>query len=236
MDIERVGRLLEELANRGRITRRPVDDDPAIALHIPGLSLRLVGSEKVAEGPLLRWTISSYSVLLLKRMLRVAEMLDDPTTRIRFLNLADRIWAHVKMRQMNAPEVRGLWDEPTQAFEGANLPLYGQPSWYHAERVIEALVGAANVTQSAPTPADEVTELAEQLLAEAEHLFDRELLRGTDDTGEQMRQSFQVVDAQLRRARDLMRNRPGTAMVLASDVLQRLDAMDAARQETTRIT
>ena len=51
VDVERIGRLLEELANHGRITRRPTADDPAVALHVPGMRLRLVGSEKVAEGP-----------------------------------------------------------------------------------------------------------------------------------------------------------------------------------------
>jgi hypothetical protein len=236
LDVERVGRLLEELANRGRITRRPVKDDPAIALHIPGMRLRLIGSQKVAEGPRLLWTVSSYSVLLLKRLLRVAELLDDPTTRIRFLNLADRIWDHVEQRQMTAPDVRGLWDEPTQAFTGTKFDSYGVPSWYHTERVIEVLVGAANVTETAPAAPDEMTEIAEQLLAEAEHLFDRERLRGTSDTGEKMRESFQVVDSKLRRARELLRERPGTATVLATDVLRMLDSLDAARRESTRIT
>lgn len=236
VDIERVGRLLEELANRGRITRRPVEDDPAVTVHIPGMLLRLIGSEKVSQGPLLAWTVSSYSVLLLKRLLRVAELLDDPTTRIRFLNLADRIWAHVKQRQLDAAEARGLWDEPTQAFPEIPWPRPNGPSWYHTERVVEVLVGAANVTQTPPTASDEISEMADQLVAEAEHLFDRERLRGTSDTGEQMRESFQVMDSQLRRARELLRNRPGTAIVLASDVLKMLDSLDAARQETSRIT
>src|SRR6202041_33442 len=56
VDVDRIGRLLDELANRGRITRRPLADDPAIELHVPGMRLRLVGSEKVAEGPRLQWT------------------------------------------------------------------------------------------------------------------------------------------------------------------------------------
>jgi hypothetical protein len=59
VDVDRIGNLLEELANRGRVTRRPVEDDPAINLHIPGMQLRLMGSEKVAEGPRLVWTVSS---------------------------------------------------------------------------------------------------------------------------------------------------------------------------------
>jgi hypothetical protein len=235
VDVEQVGRLLEELANRGRITRRPMKVDPAISLHMPGMRLRLVGTEKVGGGPRLRWTVSSYSVLLLKRLLRVAELLDD-TARIRFLDLADAIWAHVERRKMTTTSGRGLWDEPTQVFTTSKLPPHGIPSWYHTERVIEVLVSAANVTQALPAAATDLSEHAEQLVAEAEHLFDRERLRGTNDTGEQMRESFQVVGANLRRAREILRDRPGTASVLAGDVLRQLDTVDAARQDTARMT
>jgi hypothetical protein len=235
VDVEQVGRLLEELANRGRITRRPMKADPAISLHMPGMRLRLVGTEKVGGGPRLRWTVSSYSVLLLKRLLRVAELLDD-TARIRFLDLADSIWAHVERRKMTTASGRGLWDEPTQVFTTSKLPPHGIPSWYHTERVIEVLVSAANVTQALPAAATDLYEHAEQLVAEAEHLFDRERLRGTNDTGEQMRESFQVVGANLRRAREILRDRPGTASVLAGVVLRELDTVDAARQDTARMT
>ena len=77
VDVDRIGNLLEELANRGRVTRRPTENDPGIALHIPGMRLRLIGSEKVAEGPRLEWTVSSYTLLVLKRVLKVAQLLED---------------------------------------------------------------------------------------------------------------------------------------------------------------
>jgi hypothetical protein len=236
LDIERIGRLLEELANRGRITRRPVADDAAVALHMPGMRVRLMGSEKVAEGPRLQWTVSSFTLLVLKRLLRVAELIDDNAARVRFLDLADLMWNHIERRRIEAIKGRGLWDEPTQVFTGTSYHAYGEPSWYHTERVIEVLVAAANVTQTAPAATDELMEYAQQLLAEAEHLFDQEKLRGTNDTGEQMREGFQVVDANLRRARGLLRNRPGTAATLAGDVLRQLDLIDAARQDTARMS
>jgi hypothetical protein len=236
LDVDRIGRLLEELANRGRITRRPLDDDPAIALHLPGMRLRLVGSEKVAEGPRLQWTVSSFSVLVLKRLLRVAELIQDSAARMRYLDLADEIWRHVECRQIESGHARGLWDDPTQVFTGTSIAPYASPSWYYTERVMEALVAAANVTQSQPTPTSAVIESAQQLLAEAEHLFDLERLRGTNDTGEQMRETFQIVGAKLRRARELLRDRPGTATVLAGDVLRDLDTIDAARQDTARMS
>ena len=235
-DIARIGTLLEELANRGRVTRRPTANDSGIDLHIPGMFLRLNGSEKVAEGPQLQWTVATYTLLVLKRVLRVAELLTDSSARTRVLDLADLIWSHVEVRRIEAGDGRGLWDEPTQVFLGTPHAPYGLPSWYKTERVIEALVGAANVTQRPPAPADGLVASASQLLAEAEHLFDLERLRGTNDTGEQMRESFQVVGTKLRRARALLRNRPGTASVLAQDVLRELDTVDAARQDTARMS
>jgi hypothetical protein len=236
VDVDRIGNLLEELANRGRVTRRPVEDDPAINLHIPGMQLRLMGSEKVAEGPRLVWTVSSYTLLVLKRVLKVAQLLEDSSDRTRFLDLADLIWTQIEGRRIETGNGRGLWDEPTQVFAGTAYAPYGVPSWYHTERVVEALVGAAAVTQTPTSASDELVDSARQLLAEAEHLFDRERLRGTNDTGEQMRESFQVVGAKLRRAREILRERPGTASVLAQDVLRELDMVDAARQDTARMS
>jgi hypothetical protein len=236
VDVERIGRLLEDLASRGRITSRPMQVDQAIELHMPGMQLKLVGSDKVGAGPRLQWTVSSYSMLVLKRLLRVAERLDDTAARSRFLTLADEIWRHVERRRMDTPSMRGLWDAPTQVFPNSFFPVYEMPSWYHTERVIEVLVAAANVTQAVPAATSELSEQAMHLLAEAEYLFDRERLRGTSDTGEQMRESFQVVSAKLRRARELLHDRPGTAIVLAGDVLRELDIVDAARQGTTRMT
>lgn len=236
VDVERIGRLLEELANRGRITRRPMADDPAISLHLPGMALPLVGSEKVDGGPQLQWVVSAYASLILRRLLRVAGLLDDPTLRIRFLDLADLIWEHIERRRIGSFEARGLWDEPTQVFTDTRYEMYRAPSWYHTGQVVEVLVAAAGAIGSLPVPADVLTQHAMLLLAEAEQLFDQERLRGTSDTGEQMREAFQVVGAKLRRARALIRDRPGTASVLASDVLRDLDMVDAARQDVTRMT
>jgi hypothetical protein len=234
-EADRIGRLLEKLAERGRITYRPTADDPAVALHIPGVRLRLIGSEKVAEGPRLQWTVPSFSSLILKRLLRVAQLLDDNADRARTLDLADRIWKHIERRRITAPDGRGLWDDPAQVFgDLPSAPEERRPSWHQTERVMEALVAAANVTESSATAAVDLLDSARQLLAEAEHLFDQERLRGTNDTGEQMRESFQVVAAKLQRARELLRERPGTATVLAGDVLRELDLIDVARQDIAR--
>jgi hypothetical protein len=236
VDVDRIGRVLEELANRGRITRRPMENDPAVALHMPGMRFRLIGSEKVGAGPRLAWTVSSYTLLVLKRLFRVAELLADSSVRTRYLDLADLMWGHVERRRIEKPSARGLWDDPMQVFAGTPFADYDIPSWYHTERIIEVLVAAANVTQSLSPPPFALLETASQLLAEAERLFDQERLRGTNDTGAQMRESFQVVGATLRRARELLRDRPGTASALALDMLRELDKLDAARQDTARMS
>jgi hypothetical protein len=235
-DADRIGRLLEKLAERGRITYRPTAHDPAVALHVPGVPQRLIGSEKVAEGPRLQWMVPSFSALILKRLLRVAELLDDNAARVRTLDLADQIWRHIERRRITAPGGLGLWDEPAQVFTSVSASRDGLPSWHQTERVMEALVAAASVTESSTAAAVTLLDSARQLLAEAEHLFDQERLRGTNDTGERMRESFQVVGAKLRRARELLRERPGTASVLAGDVLRELDTIDAARQDIARMS
>jgi hypothetical protein len=234
-DADRIGRLLEKLAERGRITYRPTTDDPAVALHMPGVRLRLIGSEKVEEGPRLLWAVPSFSSLVLKRLLRVSELVDNSAARVRTLDLADQIWGHIERRRIVAPHGRGLWDQPAQVFAGLSAAS-GGPSWHQTERVMEALVAAANVTQTQPTATSGLEASARQLLAEAEQLFAKERLRGTNDTGVAMRESFQVVDAKLRRAREVLKARPGTASVLAGDVLRELDMIDAARQDTARMS
>jgi hypothetical protein len=230
-DAERIGRLLERLAERGLITYRATtkNDSAVKELHAPGVRLHLIGSEKVGGGPLLRWTVPSYSFLLLKRLLRVAELLDDNAARVRTLDLADLIWRHIERRRITAPEAIGLWDEPSQVYTRLPRTASAEPSWHQTERVMEALVAAAQVTELASTAAPGLLENARQTLAEAEHLFDQEQLRGTNDTGKQMRETFQVVTTKLLRARDLLRERPATANMLANEVLSVLDSIDAAR-------
>jgi hypothetical protein len=234
VDLDRIRLLLAELANRGRITSRLTKDDSALALHVPGVRLTLFGSEKVDAGPTLQWTVPSYSVVVLKRLLRVAELLSDTSARVRALDLADQIWNHIELRRITAPESRGLWDEPAGVF--GTPPAPDGPSWHQTERVMEALVAAAIVIETPPTASPELVAHVGRQLAEAEHLFDQERLRGTNDTGEQMRESFQVVGSKLRRARELLSDRPATASALVGDVLRELDMIDAARQDTARMS
>jgi hypothetical protein len=96
--------------------------------------------------------------------------------------------------------------------------------------VVECLVLAANLLRRSPLRSEPLSELAGELLNEADHLFDRELMGGGGDAGPALRHALQNARASLRRARQLLSDRPGTAYVLASDVLRELDRLAAARQ------
>jgi hypothetical protein len=228
-ELGRVGRVLDDLANRGRINRRPLRNDPALDLHAPGVRLRLRGSEDAGDHPI-GWLVSNFAPLLLKRTFAIAQLVRDTDLRGNLLALADKVWDHLLTRRLGDGPGRDLWDQPCEAFDQLRT-RYEQPSWYYTERVIECLVGGASVVSRTPLHNTRLTEVATDLLYEADHLFDRELLSGSGEGGPSMRAVLQGVRANLRRAREILNDRPGTAAVLANEVLRDLDRLAAARQD-----
>ncbi|GAB3160024.1 SCO2524 family protein [Micromonospora sonneratiae] len=232
VELARVGRVLEELSNRARITRRPLDRDPSLALHSPGIRLPLVGSEQLDDGPRLRWIVSEFASLLFQRASNVASLLTDPTPRAKLLELADLTWDHLLRRRLDDGPSRGLWDQPGKVFR--QLPQrYDAPSWYHTERVVQGLIATANMLGRTPLRSDRLEVFARDLLNEAEHLYDIELLSGGTEAGPPIRQTLQIVQVYLRRAREILSERPATASSLANEVLRRLDELAAARRDVT---
>ncbi len=69
-DLRRLQPLLSELANRGRITRRSLNNDQAVEIHYPGLRISLDGAEVL--GPPLDWRLTDFSPLLLRRIAQAA--------------------------------------------------------------------------------------------------------------------------------------------------------------------
>jgi hypothetical protein len=228
-ELSRVGLILTELANRARITRRPFEDDPAVKLHSPGVAFELDGTEE-RGGSRLSWMASDFAPLLLRRAMRIASMLRDTEVRARLLGLADQVWDHLVTRRINEGLARDLWDQPAGVFPG-RAELYKLPSWYYTARVVQCLVTAANMVNNRPLPSELLSGLAKDLLSEAEHLFDQELLRGSTEAGPAMRATLQEVQTNLRRARTIISDRPGSAMVRASEALLVLDRLAAARQD-----
>jgi hypothetical protein len=234
-DLSRVGQVLDDLASRGRITRRAFPDDPALGLHSPGETIELVGSDGVGDGPVLYWVMSDLSPQLLQRTVRIAGLLGNPERRQRLLNLADDVWTHIDRRRLRQDPGRDLWDQPRHAFQQLTAE-HKQPSWYYTKRVVDCLITAAKVIGSPPVRSPLLSGIAGDLLNEAEHLFDQELLDGSSEGGPSVRAQLDTLREKLRRARRLLRDQPGTAVVLASEVLGTLDNLAAAREDAAERT
>jgi hypothetical protein len=225
--LNRVGQVLAELAQRARITRRPFDnDDSAIALHTPGVRVDLHDH----EGAKLSCTLTDFAPLLLKRTVRIAGLMRDTELRRVSLELADDIWDHLLRRRITNGPGMDLWDEPNNVFEQVPSSAEG-PSWYYARRVVECLVTASDVVTSPPLRTQRLAGLAADLLSEADHRFDQELLRGSTEAGPAMRDAVQGARAKLSRARSVIDDYPGTAFVLVSEALLDLDRLAAARSD-----
>lgn len=234
-DLNRVRQVLEELANRGRITRRPFKrSDPAIPMHSPGVRIELVGTQELGDEPL-GWVVSDFSPLLLERTILTAGLPRNTEVRGRLLTLADAVWDHLISRRIKGETGSELWDQPANVFPSV-IEREEAPSWYYTRRVMECLVTAAGVVDSAPLRSERISDFAMDLLSEAEHRFDQELLSGSAEAGPSMRSALQSASAMLRRAREILSNHPGTAVALATEVLRELDKLAAARQDVTGAT
>ncbi|GAA1388369.1 SCO2524 family protein [Catellatospora chokoriensis] len=236
-DLSRLGRILGELANRARITRRPVAADTALAMHHPGVVIELDDPQGV---PVLNWVATDFAPLLLKRTIRIARNLSSVQLRGQLLTLADEIWEHLLKRRIQHGRSRGLWDLPLGAFAPTAAGLLDQAdvsisrlSWHHTVRVVESLVFAADLARTDPLRSDELLGFAGELLAEAEHLFDKQQLVGSAETGLNMRNAMQALRTRLRHAREITAERPGTTVALVLDVLRELDSLTEARRDVT---
>jgi hypothetical protein len=224
VELARIGDVLSELGNRGRITRRPVENDPAVALHVPGHVFNLTGSDNDG-GPVLTWPATEFAPLLLLRIATVAGLLSSAASRGRLLDLADTVWDHLEQRRIGSGPGRGLWDQPSQIFPWEYS--YDAPSWYYTERVVHGLVAVVRTLDRSPVRSDRLVTVANELLFEAEHLLDRVLLN-TPATG---RVTLRTARISLDRAREIVNDRPGTAAVLVNEVLRELEALAAATRD-----
>ncbi|MEV0462533.1 SCO2524 family protein [Nocardia tengchongensis] len=229
-DLDRAATIFDELARRGRIIRRFTAGDPARILHTPGLSLRLLGSEEL-DGPLLLWTVSDYATVLLKRTLQAARLSGTIETRDQLMALAQATMDHLDLRAFREGPATGLWDDPSRIFGGTESHL---PSWYLTERVVECMVTAARMYREPPLRSPNSVTRAMELLTEAEHLLNREMLELSETDMSAGRTALALAEQRLERARKLIDERPGTAVSLASQALIELDELAYARFDATR--
>jgi hypothetical protein len=230
-DLARIGEILRELAGRARVTRRALVDDVAVALHVPGVEQNLYGADEL--GPEVVWPVSDFSTALLKRSIGVAKVARGTELRNRLLDLSDEVWDHLALRRIEGGQAGGLWDDPSRVFEQVP-PGYDQPSWYLTERVAECLVAAAEAVETEPLRSPGLIADSVDLLNEADHLFNQELLFGSSASGQAMRAELARLGSRLEHAREISKTRPGTAMAIALRALHEIDDLVSARERVTR--
>ncbi len=227
-ELSRVAKVLDELAIRSRVTRRATRQEAAIDMHVPGLRVRLVETDD--REPELVWPVADFVTALLKRTVRLATLARGAELRQELLDLADRIWDHIEQRMIEEGPGEGLWDDPRRTFRDLP-PVSTEPSWYFTERVMECLIAVVGAIEREPVTSGRAITEALELLAEAEHLFHKQLLSGGLDAGPAMRRELDGIGVQIERGRAAAQRRPGTAKAILQEILLRLDQLDAARPQ-----
>nr|BFF23789.1 hypothetical protein GCM10025732_17540 [Glycomyces mayteni] len=228
-DLIRLADVLVELANRGRITRRPLVGDRSIEMHFPGVKAELAGIEKL-DGPAMIWNMVDFAPLLLKRIYNAAGLLVTIDARAELLEVADLVWDHLARRRIRDGGAARLWDQPKQVF--TELPnWFEDPSWHFTIRVVEAMVLAAKFAGSEPARSRSLETLAHELLVEAEHIYDQELLRGSGNAGPALAQEIRSVGLTIRHAKEVVDERPATAFSLGVKALIDLDRLISAGRD-----
>lgn len=229
VSLSRLGRVLSELANRGRLTRRPYKDDPAMLMHTPGVRIALE-LESPVPGFDLHYSATDFAPLLLKRIIRVAGLINKVELRQDLIDLADGVWASTAQRKIREGPARDLWDQPGNVYDSITT-RYDKPTWHHTLRVVESLVFAAGLAATHPLRSDPLANLTQDLLAEAEHLFNQEQLAGSTEAGLAMRRRLETIRLRLERAREVALDKPGTSFAMAVLVLNDMDELAAARSD-----
>lgn len=229
-DLARIVTVMERLAERGRITSRMTTGDRAVGLHNPGVFLSLRGSESL--GPAMRWTMTDFSAQLLKRTIQLSYLSRNVGSRERLLGLGERILDHLWQRRIRDGEGVGLWDNVHAVYpQSPERP--GPLSWSITERVAECMVAANVLYTQPPVRSTELEASARSLLGEATHLLGNEQMEPAPAPTSEEGMLLKSIEADLRRARQILAHRPGTAFALAQRVLVRLDSLARARESST---
>ncbi|MET8100832.1 SCO2524 family protein [Streptomyces sp. NPDC005236] len=222
-DVTRIVAVMERLAERARITGRPLRDDPAVALHGPGIAMPLLGSDE--PGPAMTWVMNDFSTQLLKRAVQLSSLSTSLNSQDRLLQLAESVLDHVWRRRITDGAGVGLWDDVRAVHPESPAPVTA-PSWSITERVAECMVAAHGLYDHPPIRSAELSAAARAAIGEAAHLLGREQKdHPAPPSGTQQGEWIKGVEADLRRARELIDRRPGTSLALALGVLERLDAL-----------
>ncbi|WP_041542289.1 SCO2524 family protein [Catenulispora acidiphila] len=220
--------VLEELGQRGLVSRRATDDDRGVLLHDPGVLMALRGSEE--EGPPLARSYNGYAATLAKTALRVASVSTSRRNRARLIEVADTAVDHLLARRQQ-PD--GLWDHPDNIFHRSD-PAPSTPAWDMTHNVVEVFVAASSLVSAPPLADQGQVDQANAKIAEARHILDQERLTAPTAGGSLLQKLLREAEQSLNRADSLASKRPATAAALADKVLRDLDELAFARQAASR--
>ncbi|GAB2844996.1 SCO2524 family protein [Actinocorallia aurea] len=227
-DLVRLANALDELAQRGRITRRAVRKDPIVGMHHPGLRLDLIGSTELdGGGPSLRWQLSDYSAVLLKNTLRLTALTQNIALRDRLVRFSERLWDHLFERRLKGGPAAGLWDDPAVVYEEIS-DSFERPSWYFTERVVECLTLASRVAASKSPQSPSLETVARDSLSEARSRLSYIGLDLTSTGSSNLHKSLVQARLDLDHAQQIIFDRPATALAMSSEVLRLLERLDIA--------
>ncbi|MFE9424562.1 SCO2524 family protein [Kitasatospora sp. NPDC006697] len=226
-DLNRTVNVLEELGVRSKTTRRMVPGDAGLSLHRQGVPLTLLGSERL--GPMLRWSVADFSPQLLKRTVQLAKLAQAVGPHDRLLRLAEQIMDHLWQRRIPSGQFARLWDDLSAVSPDVETHTEAV-SWSLTERMVEALIATADMIGETPIRSPRLTEVATDLLGEADHLLDKEMMAAAAGGFASVQNTLNQAESRLQLARRLLRDSPGTACALAVQVLTALDELAAARR------
>ncbi|MBR7829527.1 hypothetical protein KDK95_24695 [Actinospica sp. MGRD01-02] len=232
-DLTRAVAVLEELAMRGRITRRITRGDSAIGLHTPGVPIELAGSEAI--GPPAVWYAADFAVMLAKRAVQAAGLSGQPEARNRLLTIAERSMDHLARRRLKTGPSEGLWDDAAAILpDGTGGGGDRLPSWHMNERMMEFMVASANMYTRVPLRTNRISDTARSLLIEVDHVLGRELLMASGEGDSQLMIMLRQMQGRLASAQQVFPELPGTALALAAEMLRELAELSSARQGALR--
>jgi hypothetical protein len=232
--LSRLLSLLEELAQRGRVTRRPhpPGEDPAVDLHVPPgqqLSLKTVMADGAPSDIAFRWSIYDFAPRLLKLVGQVLSIATERSVRDRASSLIDDIWSeHLDSRRV-APEADShAWDDVRDVFGDYPVNTTADKkaaetgaqvgSWYITERVVEALVVVVSAQQR-KTGGRLTSELATEVLDDLRWMVATEF---PDDTAMARRVAEAV---------DMVEKSPTLALGIAIEISQGAERKKRAQGE-----
>ncbi|HEV2633990.1 MAG TPA: SCO2524 family protein [Actinocrinis sp.] len=232
-DLRRLEPLLTDLANRARITRRPLREDQMADLHWPGLLLELETTDPIEV--VMAWRVRDFAPVLFKRACQLARLTGDPAVRDRLLQLATAAWNHLQNRQIR-PEAgtgTGLWDNPHRVFNTTDKGD-GSVSWQMTTSVVDALVTSAGALGKRAARSQELVRIAKDMVSEAEFLLNQQLLSTPALANAPSQASLQRIREDMQRASSKANDQPSLALALAVNAVNQLDSIALSRQDVER--